>query len=136
MKSKAWYGLFGYVTLLVAMSVMVTGCKEEPTPQYYYYESFRVSITNFNSVDKSNRETFDAIKNVRNQLNQYSVEFMGSDTGIVQADIYTLLTQHGSTPSDANTRISDLNRIGNAIAAFTYVYDRDNYYIIFYVEKI
>ena len=107
----------------------------ETKTQYYYYEAFTISKSNFNSVSLPSTATFNAIKSYRNSLKNYSAEFLGSGTDSTQDDIYSLLTQRGMSPAEANNEISLLNSVGNNVLIFNYAYN-NNYYVIMYLEKL
>jgi len=138
MKSKKIWTVILLISLV--FGTILTGCKEpEPEPDtqktQYYYEIFRISKTNYYSVSLPSTATFNTIKNYRNQLKNYSVEFISSGTDATQDDIYSLITQRGMSPTEANQEISFLNSIGNDLFYFQYIPD-SNYYIILYLEKI
>jgi len=127
-----------FIVGIIIVGLFFNSCDTSTEPeiktQYYYYEVFRISKSNFNSVSMPSSPTFNAIKSYRNSLKNYSVEFIGSGTDATQNDIYSLMTQRGMTPTEANNEISLLNSIGNDVLWFQYVYD-SNYYIIMYLEK-
>ena len=139
---KTWKHLA--ILAIVGINVFFVACDDtepetktgsETKTQYYFYEVFRISKANYNSVSLPSSITFNAIKSYRNSLKNYSVEFIGSGTDATQSDIYSLLTQRGMTPSETNSEISLLNSVGNNVLLFQYVYD-NNFYIIMYVEKL
>jgi hypothetical protein len=123
---------------LIVVGLFLNSCDDvtkTETETQYYYEIFRLTKTNFNSVPLPSTLTFNAIKSYRNSLKNYSVEFIGSGTDATQNDIYSLLTQRGMTPSETNDEISLLNSVGNNVLIFEYAYS-DSYYVIIYVEKL
>jgi len=135
MKNKKFWTLILAVSIL--FGTILTGCKE-PEPektQYYYYEFFRITKTNYNSVALPSTATFSSIKNYRDRLKNYSVEFISSGTDATQDDIYSLMTQRGMSPTEANNEISFLNSVGNDVLYAQYTLD-SNFYIIIYIEKL
>jgi hypothetical protein len=124
--------------LMTALVFSFNGCDNltsNSKTQYYYYEFFRISKSNFNSVALPSTATFSAVKNYNDKLKKYSVEFLGSGTDATRQDIYDLLTSRGFSASQANAEIELLNSIGNDAAVFEYTLN-NYYYIIAYVEKL
>jgi len=79
--------------------------------------------------------TFATVKNYRDSLKSYMIDFVGSGTDATQSDIYNLLTQKGMTPTDANNEISFLNSVGNNVGIFFHATD-NTLYVIIYLEKL
>ena len=116
-KNMAILAIIGITFFLFACDT-TTG--PETKTQYYYYEFFRISKANYNSVSLPSSATFNAIKSYRNSLKNYSVEFIASGTDATQQDIYDLMTSRGISASDANNEISLMNSIGNDVLIFEY----------------
>jgi hypothetical protein len=123
---------------IAALVFSFSGC-DTPTSgsktQYYYYEFFRISKSNYNSVALPSSATFSVIKNYRDKLKNYSVESIGSGTDATRQDIYDLLTSRGLSASQTNAEIELLNSVGNNAAAFEYALN-SSYCVIAYVEKL
>ena len=120
---------------IMIIGLFLNSCDDGTKEQYYYYEGFTITKTNFNSVPFPSSATFNAIKNYRNSLKNYMVDFLESGTDATENDIYSLLTLSGMTPSEANAEIKLLKNVGNNVGIFTHAYNI-NLYVIIYVEKL
>jgi hypothetical protein len=122
--------------------LLYIGCDNptEPTT-YYHYEFFRVSITDYDKLDKlSGLINFEAVENYKNELKKYSVQIHDTGDDATERDIYELLINSGESPNGANEIISFLNETGNNVIKFEYADDGDNdnddYYFLAYFEKL
>ena len=141
MKKLLLYVCILFIGLFLSSCDVITGpeiknnSNSGTKTQYHYYEMFRVSKRDFYSVPAPGTLTFGTIKTFRNALKYYSVEFIGSGTDAIKSDIYSLLTQRGMTPTEANHEISIINSVGNNVLLFEYTINH-NYYLILYLEKL
>jgi hypothetical protein len=126
-----------FVVCLILAGLFLGSCDNGTgaKTQYYYYEGFRILESSLGAVPTPSAPTFSAIKSYRDSLKTYSVEFLISGTDTTQDELYSLLTQRGMTPSEANEEIDFLNSIGNNILFADYALD-NRYVIIIYLEKL
>jgi hypothetical protein len=126
-----------FVISMIIFGLLFNGCASTKTSEAgarYYYEIFRVSINNYNSAEKP-LATYESILAFKESLKEHLEEFYGFGSDGTHDDIYTLLTQRGITPQDADNYISVINSIGNNLFAFNYV-DDNRFYVIIYLEKL
>jgi hypothetical protein len=103
--------------------------------QYYYYDFFTISKTDYDSITESTANTFDAVKSYKDELKSIIVETVVSGYDTTQQDLYGFLIDRGSSASEANGAISFLNSVGNNIVVFNHA-DDNTLYVIGYVEKL
>jgi hypothetical protein len=60
---------------------------------------------------------------------------LGSGADLSEIELYSLFTQSGFTPTDANNAISATNSNGNNVAWFNHA-QNNNLYVVFYIEKL
>ncbi|MDR1972687.1 MAG: hypothetical protein LBQ46_12295 [Treponema sp.] len=128
--------LKSFVCFAPMLAVLIlAGCKKPVSEtQYYYYESFTILKTNYNSLTSPYPETYDTLKDYRNRLRAYQVSSLGS-RNVTQADIYKFLTDRGKTSGEADNTISFLDSTGNWVGVFDYV-PNNTYFVIVYFEKL
>jgi hypothetical protein len=135
-----WGLLMKRIGLLVAgfiIGIFLIGCENSTSPetQYYYYESFTMTIADFKTVNPPVSYSFNATKNYKEALKAMKVENMGSGTDATRSDIYKLLTDAQYSSSEANETIAAINSGGNAVIAFYFISD-SSLYAILYLEKL
>jgi len=130
-------GLF--VTAMIFAGFFLNSCattEPERRTQYYSQEWFRISIENFYSVLERTEDTFEAVLAYIEHLKRYAAEHLLEGTGITEADIYEFLVQHaGFSQEVIDASISFLRLMGNGYFIFEYLPD-NNYYLIFYIERL
>jgi hypothetical protein len=131
MKNKKF--LTAVLVISILFGTILTGCEEPKELQYYYYELFTISKTDYDSVSVPSTVTFNSIKTYRDQLRSHS-ELIESGTDLTQDALYTFITDRGMSPTDANNLISSLNSVGNRVITFYHAQDTDSY-VILYIEK-
>lgn len=112
--------------LLCAMILLVsTGCKqntEESKPAKYYVEGAVLDKTELQTIigpyQNKTDYTFDEIKTVRNLLRACEYEDFFSEKDVSRDECSDFLTQHGSSPSEADSIMDSLDDVGNVIMFF------------------
>jgi len=137
---KIGFVIFGILVAGIFLNSCDTGSEAKPNSnpiltQYYYYEVFRITKANYNTVSTPSSATFSAIKSYRDSLYNLRVSFAGSGTDMTQNDIYTLLTTRGFSVAETNNEIFLLNTVGNDVLTFEDA-ESSNNYVIVYLQKI
>jgi hypothetical protein len=122
------------VLCIVVLTLAFSACDDTSSTQYYY-ESFRVLKSNFDSVDSSSMDTLDSIKNYRDRLKPHLLAGSMKSGTNSQTDTYQYLGSLGMTAGMMNKSVSLANTVGNSIAWFGYKYASD-YYVIVYIERL
>ena len=126
-----------FIAGMIIIGIFFNACyapMESEAKDKYYYELFRVSKVNYNSVPMPSSVTFNSIMSYRNALKYRMTEFLQSGSDVTQDFIYTFLIQRGVSPVEANNEISGINYIGNDVLVFEDAISTNNY-IIMYIEK-
>ena len=120
--------LFGVGLVLLLSSILIlSSCTQQNTPSApeptYYYESGILSTATLQTIvaPYSNKTdlTFNDIKTVRNKIRACSLEGFSSEKDVSRETCHNFLSQHGCTPSEADTIIESINDVGNAILFFS-----------------
>ena len=98
--------------------------------QYYSYDSFRISVANYDRVTAPSEGTFATVSTYYESLKNHSVEHLESGT-IARHELRKFLTERDLPNVSGN--ISFLESVGNNV--FTFYSDDENYYVILYCEK-
>lgn len=118
--------LFGVGLVLLLSSILIlSSCTQQNTPSApeptYYYECGILSTAILQTIvaPYSNKTdlTFNDIKTVRNKIRACNPEGF-SEKDVSRETCHNFLSQHGYTPSEADTIIESINDVGNGILFF------------------
>lgn len=119
--------LFGVGLVLLLSSILIlSSCTQQNTPSApeptYYYECGILSTEILQTIvaPYSNKTdlTFNDIKTVRNKIRAFNPEGF-SEKDVSRETCHNFLSQHGYTPSEADTIIESINDVGNGILFFS-----------------
>ena len=128
---RCFFLIFALIPVLSFIGCDNTTSSSPSKTQFYYYEVFTVSKSNFNSVPMPSNN-FGSIKNCRDKLWSYKITLLDSGSGVTHDVIFRFLINSGFTSQEARESISNLNSVGNVIYFGEY---NQNQNIIFYFEQ-
>ena len=120
---------------LILNSCATIESESEMQTQYYFYILFRISVEDHNSVQPPTETSFESVLAYMESLYRFSVEYIGSGTGITEDNIYDFLIRPGVSSEDIDASIAFLNLVGNNYFIFTFALD-ENYLIVLYIERM
>jgi hypothetical protein len=123
---------------LIIVGILLTGCDtptSESNRQYYYYDFFTISRTDYESITEPTTNTFDSVKSYRDELISKKIEPLFSGSDATQQDLYDFMVARGASASEANGLIDFLNTVGNNVVVFQHATD-NNLRVIGYVERL
>ena len=136
-KNSLWKMALSIATVVLALCF--TGCTAEEEEEQTYYvemgeiarEDYETAASLYNNISSP---TYSQVKEIRATLRSYHQYDFESQTGNKRNELYDFLVSTGSTPTEANEILNNIDSRGNYIATYQTTYSQ--YRIIWaYAEK-
>jgi len=124
---------------VIIVTFFMIGCASQTIREeaFYSYDFFRITKTDFDSVQVPMFNSFDTIKSYYNTLKLLEYESVEFGINWAQNDFHTFLTTSGGlSANEADYQISFLNSNGNTWLIFNDAEKGYGYWIFLYLEKM